>query len=735
MTTWGQLKTKLRNILFPDGEAENLIAAHDQSFLTAIVDLQTWVPCLQQDNTSIFPHCSTYFHCGMTVVPAPRGNVFKVSVVDSAAREFPDGIEAPEDIGGTSASTAPKLATIAHAIEISINSDNVGASVSKRLTIKPAENTWIKIQGSGEGSGTAYSLVATVTITPTDGSADPVTKTITVTDSALSFTFQDSTYGTLLSSATADAYYVDFELELTGLSGNPSQQIHENHTAYIDLAYWKIGSVSSGSGVAPGAITPNATRNEPDWCSEIEYAPVAFCHVRDYINRSNANRRCLPYALFFGLSTFECQKGVYPTPTNEGLDEGLPLLPLGYVYAQTSTDASKRALKGTWSMERGKIYIGPWIQSTEFVVVKWDGIKREWNDSDPIDSDPLLEEALMAWVECEHRRRWERDQSAAVTPDLDPAYQSSRQRLIHQCREETRTRACSEVSHARSSPGSAITLYFNDEQRYTAECPAGTTGSDVTHVVLAGTVGSPISKEDANAKAREEAKYQAEARLVCVADAATYWNDPQSYTAECTTDEEHPPVEGSPVTVTIPANTFSSTVSKAAANALALAAATSQAQSQRSCTWWNKEITHTASCPDGTTGSDSEAVVPAHTYSSTISQEDADAQATAAAKLEAEAGLVCDGNPAVFYNTAFTIVIQRACQRRVGGVSGTIFQPCVFSVTINVAAQRFSSTESVAQATQNAHTAANIMAAQMADNQCAALYAGVASCTNLSGAI
>lgn len=734
MTTWGQLKTKLRNIIWADGEPENLIAAHDQSFLTAMVDLQTWVPCLQQDNTSIFPHCSTYFHCGMTVIPAPRGNIFKVSVVDSVAREFPEGIEPPEDIGGTSTTTAPKLEFITHAIEIAISAATIGTTVNKSFIINPAETTWIKMQASGEGAGTAYSMVATVTITPTDGSAAAVTKTFTITDSQLSFSFQ-STDGLLLSSASADAYQVDLSLELTGLSGNESQWVHENHSAYIDLSYWKTGSVIPGTGTG-GVTTPKDTVKEPDWCGEVEYAPVDFCHVRDYINRSNSYRRCLPYALFFAIPSYECEKGVYPTPTGEGLPAGLPILPLGYVHAQTSTDAAKRAQKGTWAMERGKIYVGPWIQSTESVVVKWDGIKREWNDGDPIEPDPLLDEALMAWVECEHRRRWEKDASAAETPDLDPAYQSARQRLIHQCREETRTRACSEVSHARSSPGSLISLYFNDEQRYTAECPNGTDGADVTQVIMAGTIGSSVSKEDANAKAREEARTQAEARLVCSPIETLYWNDAQSHTAECSTDEEHPPVEGSPVTTTIPANTYSSSVSKAAANALALAAAVEQAEAQRDCTWFNKEITYTAECPDGTTGSSVTKTVAAKTYSSTVSQQDADNQATANAKLQAEEELVCDGNPLVFYNSALPAFAQRQCLRKVTNAFGAVtWQPCSFTVTVTAQAGHFTSITSQEDANNTAYNNAASLANAMADQQCERLGLGLVACGNLTGSI
>ena len=81
--TWGQLKTDVRQILWPAGEAPNLVASHDKAFVDGMCDLQQFVPCLQQDNTSVFPACSTYYRCGLTLFQAPRGIIKKVSVIGS----------------------------------------------------------------------------------------------------------------------------------------------------------------------------------------------------------------------------------------------------------------------------------------------------------------------------------------------------------------------------------------------------------------------------------------------------------------------------------------------------------------------------------------------------------------------------------------------------------------------------------------------------------------------------
>ena len=83
-TTFGQFKSAIRGRIWPPGSAEpdNLVASHDKDFIDSLVDLQTWVPCLQQDNTDLYPQCSTTYNCGLTVLPAPRGIIKKLSVID-----------------------------------------------------------------------------------------------------------------------------------------------------------------------------------------------------------------------------------------------------------------------------------------------------------------------------------------------------------------------------------------------------------------------------------------------------------------------------------------------------------------------------------------------------------------------------------------------------------------------------------------------------------------------------
>lgn len=540
--TFGQLKAELRAIIFPAQEAVNLIAAHDKSFLDAFIEIQTFVLCAQQNNTSLFPHCSTLYNCGLTVIDsAPRGNIMKVSVIDK--------------------------------------------------------------------------------INATTGLED---------------------------AAASD-----------------------------------------------------------DWCSEIPYNQVDACHIHAYYRNARRFGCCPSIPIFFGLDPSCCGKAAYPTPTDVGLPAGLAKLPLGFHYAQDSTNLkNSRATAGVWAMERGQIWIAPWIQSTETVVVKWDGIKRTWSDADPVDDDPLFARAVKFFVQKEHAGEF--DHEFTEEGDFELKWQRALAMLIHQCREETRVREC-EPSHARSA--TVTSLYYNDEQNATAQCPDGQTGNPVTVTISAGSVGSNISVADANQKAKDQALEQAKFQLVCVTPAVTYTNDAQTATASCEVVAGHPPPEGAPVTVTVPAGTVSSEVSKQDANDQALAQAQAQAEAQRSCVFWNSQQTYTATCGTGSTGTPVTRIVPAHSLNSTVSQADADAIAYNTAKVAAENALVCtpgSGSGTVYHNTQ---QVATATKYRTNPHTGEI---CAVHVTFTVAANTFTSTSSQAAANSQALAYAQGRANQMA---------------------
>lgn len=104
------------------------------------------------------------------------------------------------------------------------------------------------------------------------------------------------------------------------------------------------------------------------------------------------------------------------------------------------------------------------------------------------------------------------------------------------------------------------TVYTNTGQTYTAECPPGKVGNPVTRNIMGGVVVSLVSQADADAQALAIVTQAAQDSLQCY----DYTNTEQ--TATCPEGYVGDPV-------TIPAGTYFSNVSQAAADALAMAAA------------------------------------------------------------------------------------------------------------------------------------------------------------------
>lgn len=531
---FGELKAKLRLQIWPEGEAENLVTPHDSFFIEALYDAQKNVECYRFANTDVYPHCATYFNCGMTVLPKPNGHVTRIYVVD-------------------------------------------------RL----------------------------------------------------------NAYG-------------------------------EEDSAGVD-----------------------------DYCDKVELQQVNYCHMERYYalcqRCSSGNTDLIESFLrrIFGVYRI---KREYPEPTDEGM-AGLPSLPGGYHYPQSSTDADGRSPYGVFSIHRGRIYIAPWIQSTETVVVEWDGIKRSWGDADNVDDDPKLHQFIRAHVMWQHEKLYG---DPAKARDLEiELFATSQgdgkigllQDLIHECNEESRVRSCNEAGAPAGSSARGIgniggvqtDLFYNDRREYTASCPSGQSGSSVTVVKDAGTVGSALSVADANARALQMAQDEANSRLVCEEVPAVFYNTEQTYTAHCpgASDDGTPAAVGTPSTAIIEAGRYESSVSQVAADEAALAAAQAKAKAQLSCTYYNKEQTYTAKCPeDGGGGPDVEKTVGAGLYSSTISQADADAKALAAAQSEAESELECAAGFMVG-NTQKSYPLRRTCN------PGNGCAPKVFTFTATVPANTY----------------------------------------------
>lgn len=243
--TFLQLKTKLRAELFPAGEARNLWTPHDAYFVAAMIDIQRWVECLQVNNASQFPACSTYWEDAKTVMEAPKGIVQRVFTVAN-----------------------------------------------------------------------------------------------------------------------------------------------------------------------------------DDWRDKVFYWSSTFNDLE-----------CWARSLALACST----------PINAGLEK----LQQGFKFSEASTDgsptqnsllglASGRARTGIWAIYRKRLYIAPWLQSNEVLVVEWDGKKDDWTDTDLVDTKywtPSVEEAIKFYVRCQHEMYFGDKREGGILKQL---YNEKISDLIFDCREETR---------------------------------------------------------------------------------------------------------------------------------------------------------------------------------------------------------------------------------------------------------------------------------------------------------
>lgn len=121
-------------------------------------------------------------------------------------------------------------------------------------------------------------------------------------------------------------------------------------------------------------------------------------------------------------------------------------LPLGFQNATSANDSAYgRARTGIWSIYQNNIYIAPWIQSNELIVIEWKGIKEKWEDTDLINPEIMYAAAVQAFMQHAHDRDYgEMDRALyfynANTTPATGVYAELRGNLMWECRERTKLR-------------------------------------------------------------------------------------------------------------------------------------------------------------------------------------------------------------------------------------------------------------------------------------------------------
>lgn len=183
--------------------------------------------------------------------------------------------------------------------------------------------------------------------------------------------------------------------------------------------YWNCGAsvVEAPKGEIRRVYTVDTgTDGEYTWCRPVPYRPVSMSEFR----RWQAKWRSKWNSSWFSA----------PVATGANL-------PMGFDMVAASSDAAcGRALTGVYALDPStrRLYIAPWIQSTEAIVVEWRGIKRSWASGDTVPDDEDFIRLMRLWVEREFGRKW----ASADLAIREGAWREALSDILITCERESR---------------------------------------------------------------------------------------------------------------------------------------------------------------------------------------------------------------------------------------------------------------------------------------------------------
>lgn len=130
-------------------------------------------------------------------------------------------------------------------------------------------------------------------------------------------------------------------------------------------------------------------------------------------------------------------------PANSGI---VPVLPNGLKRAEDTTDRDEngtmigRARTGIYAIDDEKVYVAPWLQSNEQLVIEWRGIKKTWRDEDQVNDDLDYRKAVKLYVQYAYERDYGDSKIADTLHNIAKSgmFDEALGDLMWQCRERTK---------------------------------------------------------------------------------------------------------------------------------------------------------------------------------------------------------------------------------------------------------------------------------------------------------
>jgi hypothetical protein len=137
--------------------------------------------------------------------------------------------------------------------------------------------------------------------------------------------------------------------------------------------------------------------------------------------------------------TFNCWSANLALLATSPTNLGLPVLPMGFKYPESSADSVfGRAVAGIWCVHRSKLWVAPWLQSGESLVIDWDGIQLAWGNADLVPEALDVRRAVKLFVQQDNPQWFEN--GGDLYSKWREEYQIQRGDLIFECRQQTMVR-------------------------------------------------------------------------------------------------------------------------------------------------------------------------------------------------------------------------------------------------------------------------------------------------------
>lgn len=198
----------------------------------------------------------------------------------------------------------------------------------------------------------------------------------------------------------------------------------EKHTDIYDYCNSYLTCGASVVAAPVGRITRVYTSILGDYCQPVDYRQITYdellCEAR--------------------------KKKFTETPPS---DQAYGLF---YIAFSGADRTEGRSTYGYYALHNQRLYLAPFLDSSEQVIIEWSGLKRTWGTNDFVSDDPEVFRVAKLFVTKEMALHYERDE--LIYAGAEREFREAMAELINECNEQIRVRQsniCTDSTDCSSS--------------------------------------------------------------------------------------------------------------------------------------------------------------------------------------------------------------------------------------------------------------------------------------------